>query len=207
MARGRVALEVLFWLPEEFMREYQDLFMRALKLGDGDGGEKAGADEGRILEGKGKGVGKETSRTKLGREVDEVDESGEKTGKKIRVSGSQRGAQGGGKKYKVDWIVKDEQALAIKARVDRELVGLIGKMAGREARNGGTSGSTDQTRGGRAVTGLGGGKLVEGEGGTRGSTPGVAGRRLVAGTGGGKRCEGCGKIASSDWVMCPRPHA
>lgn len=177
VGQGRVALEVLYWLPKEFMEDYQRLYMRALHLGDGDDQEKAGADEGRI---------------------------------KAKVRGELRGTKkglgagvGGGKKYKREWVVKDEQALEIKARVDRVLRGLVQKETRKVGNRGSTPGGGERAgvgeRAGESPGRRGGGKLME-------VPQGVGDRRLVA-MGDKKRCEGCGKIASSDWVTCPFPHS
>lgn len=155
--QGRVALEVLYWLPKEFMEAYQELYYRALHLGDGDDQEKAGEDEGRIKA---------------------------KVPSKLR--GTKRGlsAQGGGKKYKREWVVKDEQALEVKKRVDRVLRGLVErekKMVG-------------ESHGDRP-----------GVGESHGSTPGVW-KIIGQGTKARRACRECGRIASSDWARCPFPH-
>jgi hypothetical protein len=159
---GRIALEVLYWMPQEFVREYYELYMRAVHLGDGDDGEKAGEDQGRI---------------------------------KAKVKSSARGGKKSmeareGKRYKVEWVIKDERALKLKTRVDGKLVELL-----RKARH--ELMEADQGKG----------NLVEAEGRSHGSTPGVENGRGLVLAGGKKHCRTCGKIAANDWVMCPRLHA
>lgn len=173
---GRVALEVLFWMPAEFLREYQELYMRALHMGDGDDTQRAGEDEGQIKKKvkADQGGGLRTRARSKGRE----DEG---------LGGTTRGARPG-KRYKREWVVKDEQALEVKTRVDRALRGLIAREKGRVG--------LDESRGHGS----------RGGGQTHGSTPGD-GRGLVDMGKGRKRCEGCGLIAASDWVICPRPHS
>ena len=151
----RVALEVLFWLPQEFVKAYEILFHRALHLGDGDDQEKAGEDEGRIK-------AKVPSRLR-----------GTKRGLGMGVGGA-------GGRYKNEWVVKDEEALAIKNEVDRILRGVVR----------------------RAET-----NLVRV---SQGSTPGVGELVEFGVNGEGreskKRCRDCGKIAKGDWARCPYPH-
>lgn len=174
--QGRVAVEVLFWLPKEFLDAYQDLYMRALHLGDGDDKEKAGEDEGRI---------------------------------KAKVDGKLRGTArglgmgvGGGKRYKKEWVVKDERALEVKGRVDRVLKELV--LA--EMRKFMEERREEKRRRGGESRGDGGGV-----GQTHGGTPGVGGGVLVEFVrkdgSVGKRCRDCGKIASRDWARCPYLHA
>lgn len=99
VAEGDVAKEVLFWLPMEFVREYEQLWARALELGDRSSLGAMSGDEGRSV----KKV-KSSLHTRRGR-------------------GEARG--GGGKVYRGEWIVKDEIALEIKKRVDRRLKGIV----------------------------------------------------------------------------------
>lgn len=90
---GRVALEVLYWLPEEFIKDYIQLFQKALSLGD----ENHGAGE----------------EAKAGKA---------KVSSKRRGKPKSMAAQGGGKKYyKGEWVVKDDNAFEVKRRVDRKL--------------------------------------------------------------------------------------
>lgn len=96
--RGRIEIEVLFLLPPEFVRQYKELFDRALAdpiKPTADGGK----DEGRI---------KATGRTGDGLHVRTM------------------GAAGGGKRFVAgSWPVRDERALELKRRLDRQLVGLV----------------------------------------------------------------------------------
>lgn len=161
---GRVAVEVLFWLPAGFVEAYQNLFMQALHLGDGDDRDKAGEDEGRI-------------KAKV---------KSEKRGKPGGMS-----AAGGGKKYKKEWVVKDEEALEVKQRVDRKLMDLIQGEARKvmEAREGG------ETHGSTPGVGVGGG---EGE---------IVEAAKPKNGGSGKRCRDCGKLMKGDWARCPYLHS
>lgn len=159
----RVALEVLFWMPSEFVKEYERLFHRALHLGDGDDQEKAGADEGRLV-----AKVKDDTRARGKRDKDGV-----------MVPGNVRGARGG-KKYKLEWVVKDEEALELKKRVDARLRQLVSREMGNLVRV--SQGSTP-----------GVGELVEMPGDWKGESV-------------KKRCRDCGKIAKGDWARCPYPH-
>lgn len=89
----RVATQVLFYLPGEFVTLYEELFDRALKITGEEGGaaERTGA------------LGKAPSGT-----------SGSK-GNKTQLRGGQ------GKKFKEIWVVRDEEALDLKTRVDKRL--------------------------------------------------------------------------------------
>lgn len=194
---SRVSLEVLFWLPPEFMRAYQELFMRALHLGDGDDTERAGRDEGRqkssVRDGGKDGGLRTRARSKL-REGEEGEVADGKGGrKKAQGGGTTRGARPG-KKYKREWVVKDEDLLEVKKKVDAVLRGLVPKEMRKLVEREGRIGEGRETRG----------SIPGGE--TRGSTPG--GRLLpMAGGKGGKQCEECGRIAARDWVRCPFPHS
>lgn len=198
--QGRVSVEVLFWLPSGFIREYQALYMRALKLGDGDGGQKAGADEGQI-------------KAKV------------KSADRGKDKGRGLAAHGGGKRYKTEWVVKDEEALEVKRRVDRALVRVIGRELDRLARETGGGGMGITAR--EAMEGMEKGMEKAGHAGrgagmkardfvgeSQGDSPGV-GRGdkegvlvpLSARKGKAKkRCRDCGKIASDDWARCPYSH-
>lgn len=88
----RVALQVLYYLPDSFVQLYEELFDRALRIaGEAPTGTEAGA------------LGKAPSGT-----------SGSK-GNKTQLRGGQ------GKKYKNIWVVKDDDALDLKHRVDKRL--------------------------------------------------------------------------------------
>lgn len=185
--QGRVGIEVLYWMPAEFVRLYEELFMRGLHLGDGDDGEKAGEDEGRI-------VAKVKS---------------DRRGKKGSMA-----AQGGGKRYKTEWIVKDEKALEIKRRVDRKLVELLRRELrmgwGEKKSQVRETMKKDVERGEGFLTGRDFVEALQGNQ-THGSIPGEQRGDLVPMSNGRGlikyRCRDCGKIAASDWVRCPFPHA
>jgi len=107
LAEGRMGLEILFLLPDEFVEFYSMLFHRALKadagMGGGSGGGKAGIE-------KAKG------RTGMASEHD------------LRGRAGTRGPQssGSGKKYKtLGLIVGSERMLEIKSRMDQELLSLV----------------------------------------------------------------------------------
>ncbi len=110
LSRGRVAQEVLFLLPPEFVRQYIALFDRA--LGDpispsSDGGR----DEGRI---KAKG-----------KPADEL---------KARSMG---GASKGGKRFVAGrWPVRSELALQQKSSVDRSIIRTVDNALAKLARAG-----------------------------------------------------------------------
>jgi hypothetical protein len=158
-----VAFEVMWWLPREFVEAYERLFLRALSLGDegvNPGGD--GVDEGRIV-----------AKVKAG----------------LRGKAGSMAAQGGGKRYKTEWIVKDERALEVKARVDRRLRRLVDGVWDqvlKESR-GSTPGETHGSRGGSGGEGI---ELREmGKGKVR------------------KVCRECGKMMRDDFVRCPYLHA
>lgn len=97
---SRVEFEVMYWLPDEFMRDYIELFQAALTLGDenhaSDGGD-AGAGKAKV--------------------------SSSRRGKQKSME-----ARGGKKYYRGEFIIKDEIALEVKKRVDRRLNRLIGMV-------------------------------------------------------------------------------
>lgn len=197
VGRSEVALEVLYWLPREFLEDYRALFMKALELGDG-------AKSGR---GNGTEVAKIPSRLR---------------GKVPNAGGTGSGS-GSGRFYRGEWIVADETALELKNRVDRQLKGLVRKMAALMAGGfvGGSQGdgSERESRGSRGGD-AGGDRRHGSRGGeSHGSTPGVGvsasagvgaggeGRLVEMRGGNGKKvCKMCGRIAGRDWVRCPYPH-
>jgi hypothetical protein len=105
ISENRVATEVLYWLPHEFMEGYRELFHQALILGDGT---KSGVN--RLGENVVRKVTKE--RGKNG---------------SMRATGAKGPAPGMGG----GWVIRDERALEVKRRVDRALVSLIGRTRGR----------------------------------------------------------------------------
>jgi len=122
LSEGRLSHEVLFLLPEEFVREYTELFFRALKEDTAGMLGKVGGDEGQIK----KGIGRR--RDKFTREKPK---KGEEKGK-LR-DGNAQGARGGEKGYKDHWIIKDDVAFEAKRRVDRKLRRIV-QAAMRDAR-------------------------------------------------------------------------
>lgn len=115
VGRGRISLEVLYMLPTEFLRQYTELFDRALKEGvEGAGGAGTGnIDGGRVTDEKAT-----SARNRA---------AGKRAGAGNRTDG-RGGAKGGGKRYKTHWQIKDERALEVKALVDRRLKALIAEV-------------------------------------------------------------------------------
>lgn len=103
LSSNRAALELLYLMPQDFLRLYEELFERALKL---DGSSAAGALKDAAVLGKAAGS---NSRT---------------TGRKTQLG------SGGGKKYKIYWLVKDDGALSLKHVLDKKL-----RRLAREVRN------------------------------------------------------------------------
>lgn len=101
--RGRIELEVLFLLPPQFVRRYRELFDRALSdpiRPSSDGGK----DEGRLKA--------------SGRPADPM---------KARSMG----AAAHGKKFVAGvWPIRDEVALEVKRRLDKQLIRLIEEAIG-----------------------------------------------------------------------------
>lgn len=89
------SLEVFLLFPDEFRRNYAELVARALKGAVED-------QAGRTLE-RESGVGRAQVSSKY-------------KGKRVGA-----GAGGAGKRYKKFWTVRDENALEVKAKIDRRL--------------------------------------------------------------------------------------
>lgn len=151
--------EALFMLPREFVRAYEELFDTALKL---DSGSHTGAGIAQGEVGKGPADAPLPGTVK-GLRVD----SGKNAGSAPRVGA-------GGKRYKNNWTVKDDRALALKARLDKRLRAMAREIAevladsGRAAR--------DQAMGPGRQAGMG---AAEG------------------------RCTGCGRTLAIEWRFCP----
>jgi hypothetical protein len=98
--RGRIEIEVLFLLPPEFIRRYRELFDRALAdpiRPTGDGGK----DEGRVKA------------------------SGRSSGDPLKAR--TMGAAQAGKRFVAgSWPIRDERALELKKKLDRQLITLAG---------------------------------------------------------------------------------
>ena len=96
--RGRIEIEILFLLPPEFVRQYKELFDRALAdpvKPTSDGGK----DEGRI---------RASGRTGDGLHVRTMS------------------AAGGGKRFVAGtWPIRNEQALELKRKLDRQIIALV----------------------------------------------------------------------------------
>lgn len=110
MSSNRLGMEILYLLPDDFLDMYQRLFHRALSGGDGAsvmGGTKSG------------GLEKAAGAT------------GMVTGSETKLQ-----AQGSGKKYKNTpmFIAGDGTELRTKTAVDKELLALVGHVAGLERR-------------------------------------------------------------------------
>lgn len=112
--------EVLFFLPVEFMRGYEDLYHRALKIGMGSAMGQAADAQAEVGKASGKPLGLASSggMTKAGR--------AKKTTK--GDTGGRRGHQkdsGTGKQYKTYATILNEDAFRRKAYIDDKLVELI----------------------------------------------------------------------------------
>lgn len=97
---SQVSLEVLYMLPGEFLRQYEQLFGRALKA---DGGEAARNGQQQAMAAVGKALVRGGSGT--------------------RPNTSQVGpsARGNGRRFKKSFIVQDERALRLKSLMDKRL--------------------------------------------------------------------------------------
>lgn len=181
--QGRISMEVLYWLPENFARLYMQMVDKALKMDDGVGSSMGGqtGDEGQI-------------KAKVGTGPQRGKQAG---GLFTRESGAH--ARGTGKRYRVHWLVKDENAFALKGKIDRKL----GELAHLIAQGGGGKMGSEKKVDGRTPLSPGGDAVAE-----RGETHGVdLGDRTLKVLGAGRlQCKGCGKMASKGWVICPRPH-
>jgi hypothetical protein len=107
VGHGRVSVEVLYMLPDEFVQSYVRLFLRALRE-DVSGGGMAG-------EGKASG-----------RAGDRMQRKGKPVGKR-KIPGV-----GGGRRYRTHWVVRDEKALERKRKIDRRLRRIAAEMSKRK---------------------------------------------------------------------------
>lgn len=140
----RMALEVMYWLPQDFMDLYQELYMRGLRNTDGGTAERGQA----------------------------ATETGE-LGKAPRKT-----AGGQGKKFKRYWTIADEQALALKEKIDKRLRSIT-----RDIRDELTELDFYRVRGERPESAA---ELKK------------EGRRVL------NSCAGCGIITSPTWNWCPK---
>lgn len=99
-----VAKEVLFWLPDDFLAYYRDLFLRCLVLAESTPGN--GKDDGRLIA---------------------------KVPGRLRGTAKGLAAHGGGKRYRQVWSIRDEKAMEEKRRVDRGLRKLMEREGGRRS--------------------------------------------------------------------------
>jgi len=133
---SQASQELLFMLPPEFARAYEQLFDAALKLDNGSHtgqGERAGE------------VGKGPADGALG---------GTLKGLRIRSdvnAGSAPRVSGGGKKYKNVWTVKDQRALDLKNRTDKRLRGIAREIAEEVSSSGRDLGVGSDSIGGNAT--------------------------------------------------------
>lgn len=234
VSEGRIALEVLYWLPEDFCRLYMQLASRALRIDAGVSSSLGGSvgDEGRATKAK-VGSGPQRGRTAGGLHT--------------RTSGAHAKGEKG---YRTYGTLGSDEALELKKDIDRKLRRIGVAIEEGMKRNERGDGEREQG-GGRGVHGVarpaqagaGGGtqpgaatqagedrseagaEVERGRGGagslnppsaqkmglgTEGQTHGdnLRGERaLRVGRNGQKRCGTCGKIAKGDWVICPQPHA
>lgn len=99
--QGEISLQVLFMLPPEFVREYERLFYASLTE---DSTAKPGAG------------GREGGQPKA-------------VPSKLRgTAGSMHARDGGGKRYRTYWSIKNEEALKRKGSIDRKLLRLVRDM-------------------------------------------------------------------------------
>lgn len=111
LPQGRITLEFLYLMPQDFIDAYTSLFWQALHeekpVGQGVEGEGSVAGEGKDAMPKLKTQAKQ---------------------KGIALGSENRLQATGGKRYKTYWTVRDEKALRLKSRVDTKLRELAGMM-------------------------------------------------------------------------------
>jgi hypothetical protein len=153
---NQIAKEVLFFLPKDFLDLYEELWHAGL-AGKDDGGSGA---RGQSQHDTGV-VGKAATRNVPG-------------GMQISSGGAKR------KSYKRYWVIADEEALALKDRVDKRLRGMAREV--------------------RIELGR-----IRSEREGRGQGDGAEQHGLVAGSTRGLRasCEECGRLAQGSWKFCP----
>jgi len=181
----RMALEVLFFLPPDFVNIYRELWYKGIG-GKDDGGSSG---RGRSAEENGKlGKARVSSGGSLG------------DGRKQRIHVSSGGAKR--KSYKEHWVVLDEDILRIKDKVDKRL-----RAVARDARE--ELHWVLEARRREAEEAAGGKAGAEDKAGEKTGAQSRAGGSTGAGTGAtGRaarstaRCGGCGRIAGSGWKFC-----
>jgi len=122
--QGRIGVEVLFDLPQSFVEAYELLWDRALVGVDherqgGGGRDAAKAEVGKVGDPKNKGGG-------AGGRVKDTERSRERMSEVVVRSGgsSRRGVRGAAKGSAAGLRLGDEEALELKARIDKRLRGM-----------------------------------------------------------------------------------
>jgi hypothetical protein len=106
LAQNRIALEMLYLLPQVFIEQYTTLFFEALR-------EDA---KGTDLEARAGEMTSKVRKTKIKVSDRRRNEAGELEGAVAR------GAQGEGtKRYRNAWVIRNEKALKLKTDIDRKL--------------------------------------------------------------------------------------
>jgi hypothetical protein len=101
---NQISLEILYLIPREFVDQYIALWEKA--LGAAGSGDKAGQQLHRDAQ--------------LGKHKTETAAKGKKIG---------AGSGGQGKRYKKFFVIRDEEALELKGRIDRRLRNMAREMA------------------------------------------------------------------------------
>lgn len=225
-----VGAEILYMLPKEFVRAYEELYYRSLNMSKAGGGLSGSVDGGKMTE-KDERISGNRTRGILEGEEDEVEvgdmskrEFESLSKKKARLLEGQdkrksgglhtrqgRGKGAGGKRFvgpgRDAWVL-DENMLDLKNRVDRKLKRLIADVARKTVE---TEGVTYGVMlGDESGSGSGSGGNHGSRGGrenlmerSQGDIPGG----IEVDKNGRKRCSHCGKYLKGDFVRCPYPHA
>lgn len=134
LSSGRLGMEILYLLPDDFVQLYGALFHRALNVGD---------ESVMAAHGKG-GVDKAIGRTGMATEHDE----------RGRDRGSGAQASGTGKKWKEQRIpIGSEAMMRVKQGVDKELMVLASRMKGALANKDG-EGKGEEQKGLQCINGV-----------------------------------------------------
>lgn len=110
---GRISIEALYLLPTEFTQAYVRMFEQALKEGPSGGGS---GDKNPLVGAR--------DRPKLTRGTGRGDRP-PGVALDMDPSKGKGAASGGGKRHREHWTIRDERALRLKGRIDRELLGLV----------------------------------------------------------------------------------
>ena len=131
VAEREVALEVIWWMPKEFVRAYEKLYLECFELSDsvgeraaGGGARKAGAglDEKAVARDKRKSLSRDVDGRRRGDQGLHTRVSYGTSGSGNKGAGN-RGEDPGGNRW-----IRDENKLELKAEVDKKLRGLIGRV-------------------------------------------------------------------------------